>query len=73
MAQRFLGSPTIQIDGIDLEGPSAQDAGVGFGCRVYNEGGELRGWPSKEQIRNALLGGGYEDLPVQPQRDCCTC
>ena len=69
-AQKFLGSPTIQINGEDLEGPDAPNAS--FGCRVYNEGGEVRGWPSKEQIRKALLGSGYGGLPVQPQPGCCT-
>jgi hypothetical protein len=53
---QFLGSPTIQIDGVDLEGPEATSQGVGFGCRVYEDGGQMRGWPSKEQIRAALKG-----------------
>jgi len=51
---RFLGSPTIQIDDIDLEGPEAVNAGIGYGCRVYEDGGQMRGWPSKKQIRAAL-------------------
>lgn len=51
---RFLGSPTIQIDEVDLEGPRAADAGTGYGCRVYENSGQMRGWPSKEQIRGAL-------------------
>jgi hypothetical protein len=68
-AQNFLGSPTIQINGEDLEGSDAPSAG--FGCRVYNEGGEVRGWPSKEQIRKALLGSDDGGLPVQPQPGCC--
>ncbi|MFY9227698.1 MAG: hypothetical protein WAQ98_33805 [Blastocatellia bacterium] len=50
----FLGSPTIQIDGVDLEGADAAKAGVGYGCRVYIEGGQMRGWPSKEHIRSSL-------------------
>jgi hypothetical protein len=53
---RFLGSPTIQVDGVDLEGPEAVKAGVGYGCRVYEGDGQMRGWPSKEQIRAALKG-----------------
>lgn len=52
---RFVGSPTIQIDGIDLEGPEAASKGVGFGCRVYEDGGRMSGWPTKEQIRAALM------------------
>lgn len=55
-AQRlnFLGSPTIQIDGVDLEGADAAKAGVGYGCRVYKDGEQMRGWPSVDQIRAGL-------------------
>jgi len=53
-ARRFLGSPTIQIDGVDLERPEAVGSGIGFGCRVYAHNGHLSGWPSKEHIRAAL-------------------
>lgn len=50
----FLGSPTIQIDGVDLEGADAVKAGVGYGCRVYWDGQQMRGWPSKKRIRSGL-------------------
>ncbi len=53
-ARGFLGSPTIQISGIDLEGPIAAGSGIGLGCRVYAYKGRLSAWPSKEQIRTAL-------------------
>jgi hypothetical protein len=66
---RFLGSPTIQIDGVDLEGPEAEGSGLGFGCRVYEDGGQMRGWPSKEQIRAALKGCFQQS--VQPPSDSC--
>ena len=71
VTQQFLGSPTIQINGVDLEGPAAQNAGVGFGCRVYNEGGKMQGWPSKELIRQALLGIGSRAMPTERQPSCC--
>jgi hypothetical protein len=71
LAQQFLGSPTIQINGVDLEGPNAQSAGVGFGCRVYNQGGKLQGWPSKEQIRSAILESSNRELPIESQPGCC--
>ncbi len=51
----FLGSPTIRLNGVDLEGQEAANSGVGFGCRVYvDEEGRVSGWPSKAQIRAAL-------------------
>src|SRR5260370_38950739 len=56
----FLGSPTIQIDDVDLEGPGAVNAGVGYGCRGYEDGGQMRGWPSTEQIRAALRGRPHQ-------------
>lgn len=47
----FAGSPTIRIDGRDLEG---YDGPPVLACRRYahNEG---RGWPTREQLRNALI------------------
>ncbi len=66
----FLGSPTIQIDGVDLEGPEAVKTGVGFGCRVYEDKGQMRGWPTKEQIRAALKGRFKESAQPNPA-GCC--
>lgn len=56
-AKRFLGSPTIRIDGADVEGPEAEEKGYGFGCRIYNDNGSMVGWPSVEKVRRALRGG----------------
>ncbi len=53
-AKRFIGSPTIRIDGVDLEGPEAEEKGYGFGCRVYSYAGRYAPFPSVEQIRAAL-------------------
>lgn len=46
----FAGSPTLRIDGRDLEG---YDGPPVLACRRYtaNEG---RGWPSHEQLQRAL-------------------
>lgn len=53
-AKCFIGSPTIRIDGVDVEGPEADARGYAFGCRVYAADGKLMGWPSVAQIRKAL-------------------
>ena len=55
-AQRthFLGSPTIRIDGVDLDGPEADTRPFMLGCRIYPEGDRAVGWPSAEVIRRAL-------------------
>lgn len=52
--ERFLGSPTIRIDGVDLDGPEADKREFMFGCRIYPEGDETAGWPSIAVIRRAL-------------------
>lgn len=50
---RFLGSPTILIDGVD---PFAgDDAPVGLACRVYRTPDGLAGSPTVEQLRQALI------------------
>ena len=53
-SKRFVGSPTIRIDGVDVEGPEAEKRGYGFWCRVYADNGRITGWPSVAQIRQAL-------------------
>jgi len=51
---RFIGSPTIRIDGVDVEGPDAETRGYAFACRVYTEADDTVGWPSVASIRAAL-------------------
>lgn len=50
----FPGSPTIRIDGRDIE--AGADAGKTFSlaCRIYREGEEAFGWPSVRMIRESL-------------------
>jgi hypothetical protein len=54
-ALRFLGSPTVQINGVDVE-PSARTSNqFGFMCRTYLSGPRREGIPSRALIREALL------------------
>ena len=53
-AKQFLGSPTIRINGTDLEAPSVFKRSFGLGCRIYREGQQTAGWPSIALIRLAL-------------------
>lgn len=55
VAHSFFGSPTVQINGVDIEGLNARTREPDLCCRLYNEGGALRGWPSREMIRKALV------------------
>jgi hypothetical protein len=66
VAKRFLGSPTIRINGMDID-PSAEHlADFGMQCRVYLDGGKYTGMPSKEMIRSALLR--FTESPKAGQR-----
>jgi hypothetical protein len=50
----FLGSPSIRIDGRDVE-PAARSSRVfGFGCRIYIDEGWRAGIPSAKWIRAAV-------------------
>ena len=50
---RFLGSPTVQVDGVDIE-PNARNR-TSFSCRMF---GPLGGAIPKDLLRVALLGAG---------------
>jgi hypothetical protein len=52
--ERFLGSPTIRVDGRDVE-PGAEDRNdYALTCRLYRTNAGLRGAPSDEWILHAL-------------------
>ena len=59
-AQRlqFIGSPTVRVDGLDLD-PYVTFAATDFGlrCRKYQDGNQVRGWPSKRHLRDVLEVG----------------
>lgn len=52
--KRMIGSPTVRIDGRDLEGAQADERGYGLGCRIYRDGQSMAGWPSVALVRRAL-------------------
>jgi hypothetical protein len=52
---RFPGSPTIRVDGIDIDPNGALQMGTALTCRVYVlKDGRFSPVPSKEMIRRAL-------------------
>jgi hypothetical protein len=64
-ATGFLGSPTVRINGIDIE-PSARSGGnTGMCCRTYVAGSRREGAPSVALIREAIRG------VTEPGRHCC--
>jgi hypothetical protein len=53
----FPGSPTIRVDGGDVDPAGAAQMGSALTCRVYIlENGRYSPLPSKEMIRRALVG-----------------
>ena len=51
--RQFLGSPTIRIDGTDIQ-PPGEDR-VGLSCRVYlTDDGRVTPLPTEEMIRRAV-------------------
>ncbi|MHB1810628.1 MAG: DF family (seleno)protein [Solirubrobacteraceae bacterium] len=55
--ERFLGSPTVRVNGIDIEPGAEQRTDYGLKCRLYRTAaGELSGQPPGEWLRAALGG-----------------
>lgn len=52
--ERFLGSPTVRIDGLDVEPSAAQRSDYGLKCRLYATPDGLRGAPPDEWVLDAL-------------------
>ena len=54
LANRFLGSPTVRVNGIDVEPSARTSSQFGLACRTYWDGVNWHGVPSVEIIRQAL-------------------
>ena len=50
---KFFGSPTIRVNGFDIEADARHVKDTGFACRRYRDG-----LPSEEMIRTALREAG---------------
>ena len=50
---RFLGSPTLQVNGVDIEPTAAARNDFALSCRVYGASGT----PPRELIEVALIRG----------------
>ena len=51
---RFLGSPTVRVDGVDVDASARSVSTFGLQCRVYEYEGRLRPSPPASWIRAAL-------------------
>jgi hypothetical protein len=58
---RFVGSPTIRVDGQDIDPPSG--SGYALTCRAYRlADGRISPLPSKDMIRRALKAPAKSSL-----------
>lgn len=54
-AIRFMGSPSIRINGSDIESWARTAKSFGLSCRTYTNGSQHGGVPSRELIRRAIM------------------
>lgn len=52
--ERFLGSPTIRVNGVDVDPTASERDAYGLMCRVYAMEDGLRGTPPDQWILDAL-------------------
>jgi hypothetical protein len=57
-AERFLGSPTVRVDGADVDPSAARRTDYGIKCRIYRVDGEQSATPPEAWIRSALTSAG---------------
>jgi hypothetical protein len=55
--ERFLGSPTVRVDGHDVEPGAESRTDYGMKCRLYPTVSGLSGQPAEEWLRAALHSG----------------
>ena len=56
-AQRlgFLGSPTIRVDGVDVDPDTAERDDYALSCRIFRTEAGVSGQPDERWVREALL------------------
>ncbi len=53
--ERFLGSPTVRVNGLDVEPHAERRSDYGIKCRLYRAAGAVSGQPPEEWLRAALV------------------
>jgi hypothetical protein len=54
VAARFLGSPTVRINGEDVEPNADRRTQYGLQCRLYHTASGWAGYPPDEWVRDSL-------------------
>jgi len=55
IALRFLGSPTVRVNGVDVEPGAEERRDFAFSCRIYRSEAGAAEQPEASWIRNALI------------------
>lgn len=63
---RFLGSPSVRINGLDVEPEARASNEYGMMCRTYCVDGNREGLPSREMLRQAIRGA-KSSLRLEPR------
>jgi len=69
---RFPGSPTIRVDGRDVEPGSPSPTVFSLACRLYRHEHGLAGQPAERWVRDALLAAGRTDATPVPEQHATT-
>ena len=59
--ERFLGSPTLRVDGVDVDPGAGDRTDYGLKCRLYPTSEGLRGAPPDEWVLSALRHAGHPE------------
>jgi hypothetical protein len=55
VALRFLGSPTVRVDGVDVEPDARERRDFAFSCRIYRSERGTSEQPEERWVREALI------------------
>ena len=61
---RFLGSPTIRVDGVDVDPMTARRNDYALSCRIFNTAHGPAGQPEERWVRDALRTAAHSG-PVE--------
>jgi hypothetical protein len=58
--QRFLGSPTVRVNGRDVEPGAGQRTDYVYACRVYRTESGISGQPDERWLREAIAAASRD-------------
>jgi hypothetical protein len=72
MRRQFLGSPTVRVNGEDVDVSARDRMDLGLQCRVYKVDSKLVGMPPVAWIEAALRGDAKGRAEVPRSATCCS-